>query len=113
MHELSIVQNILNIAETEARKNNATRIIKIGLKIGEMSGVVADSIIFCFETLKTNTIARDAELLIDHIPLSGKCNNCGSNFQIKNYIFKCDICNDNNIEIISGKELFVDELEVE
>ena len=41
------------------------------------------------ETLKGNTIARDAELLIDHVPLKGKCKNCGSNFQINNYIFKC------------------------
>jgi hydrogenase nickel incorporation protein HypA/HybF len=113
MHELSIVQNILDIAESEAKKINATKIIKIGLKIGEMSGVVIDSINFCFETLKNNTIARDAELLIDYVPLVGKCKNCCANFQIKNYIFKCNICNDTNIEIISGKELFVDELEVE
>ena len=113
MHELSIVQNILDIAESEARKNNATKIIKIGLKIGEMSGVVIDSINFCFETLKGNTIARDAELLIDHVPLKGKCKNCGSNFQINNYIFKCNTCNNNDIEIITGRELFVDELEVE
>ena len=113
MHELSIVQNILDIAESEARKNNATKIIKIGLKIGEMSGVVIDSINFCFETLKGNTIARDAELLIDHVPLKGKCKNCNSNFQINNYIFKCNTCNNNDIEIISGRELFVDELEVE
>ncbi len=113
MHELSIVQNILEIAESEARKNNATKIIKVWLKIGEMSGVVADSITFCFETLKSNTIARDAELLIDHIPLAGNCKNCGNNFQISNYIFKCNTCNNTDIEIISGRELFVDELEVE
>ena len=113
MHELSIVQNILEIAESEARKNNAAKIIKIGLKIGEMSGVVIDSINFCFEALKSNTIARDAELLIDHVPLTGRCKNCGNNFQISNYIFKCNTCNNTDIEIISGRELFVDELEVE
>ncbi|HAP68097.1 MAG TPA: hydrogenase maturation nickel metallochaperone HypA [Nitrospinae bacterium] len=113
MHELSIVQNILEIAESEARKNNAAKIIKVWLKIGEMSGVVADSITFCFEALKSNTIARDAELLIDHVPLTGRCKNCGNNFQISNYIFKCNTCNNTDIEIISGRELFVDELEVE
>ena len=78
-----------------------------------MSGVVVDSINFCFEALKINTLARDAELLIDHIPLTGRCKKCGNNFQIKDYIFRCNACNDNNIEIISGRELFVDELEVE
>ncbi|MBI3583497.1 MAG: hydrogenase maturation nickel metallochaperone HypA [Nitrospinae bacterium] len=113
MHELSIVQNILDIAESEARKNNATRIIKIGLKIGEMSGVVADSINFCFETLKTNTIARDAELLIDHVPLMGRCKQCGADFRIKDYQFICEKCNGNEIELISGKELQIEELEVE
>lgn len=113
MHELSIIQNILDIAESEARKNNATRITKIKLKIGEMSGVLADSIHSCFDTVKRNTIACDAELLIEHIPLTGRCRDCGINFLIDGYQFVCSACNSNKIEIISGKELLIDELEVE
>lgn len=113
MHELSIVQNILDMVESEARKNNATKIIKIGLKIGEMSGVVIDSIKFCFETLKSNTIARDAELLINYVPLTGKCKNCGMDFRIKDYQFICNNCHSNKVEIIGGKELQVEELEAE
>lgn len=113
MHELSIVQNILDIAETEAKKNNAAKIIKIRLKIGEMAGVVVDSIRFCFESIKYNTIARDAELLIDHVPLTGRCKNCGVDFRIKDYQFICKNCNGNKVEIIGGKELQVEELEAE
>lgn len=113
MHELSIVQNILDIAESEARKNNATKIIKIGLKIGEMSGVVIDSINFCFEAIKENTIARDAELLIEHVPLMGRCMECGADFRVKEYRFICEKCNGSKIALISGKELQIEELEVE
>ncbi|OGV97182.1 MAG: hydrogenase maturation nickel metallochaperone HypA [Nitrospinae bacterium RIFCSPHIGHO2_02_39_11] len=113
MHELSIVQNILDIAEAEAKKNNAAKIIKIRLKIGEMAGVAVDSIRFCFESIKYNTIAKDAKLLIDHIPLTGRCKNCSVDFVIKNYRFICENCNGNKVEIIGGKELQIEELEAE
>ncbi|MBI3599687.1 MAG: hydrogenase maturation nickel metallochaperone HypA [Nitrospinae bacterium] len=113
MHELSIVQNILDIAESEALKNNAARITMIKLKIGEMAGVVIDSINFCFEAIKENTIARDAKLLIEHIPLMGRCKECGADFRITDYRFICEKCNGNKIDLISGKELQIEELEAE
>ncbi len=113
MHELSIVQNILDIAESEVRKNNLIRITKIKLKIGEMSGVVVDSINFCFEAIKKNTIARDAELSIEYMPLMGRCKECGADFRIKDYQFVCERCNGNKIGLIGGKELQIEELEAE
>ena len=73
MHELSITQNILNIALEEAEKANATRISKISLVVGQASGIVPESVQFCFDELKKGSIAGEASLDFTVVPTQLKC----------------------------------------
>ncbi len=113
MHELSVTQSILDIVFDHARKNQSRKILKVHLVVGAISGVVPDSIQFCFEALTKETIAEGAMLEIEKVPYTGECASCSKSFELSDYIQSCPDCRSNDIEITGGRELYVKEFEVE
>ena len=113
MHEMAIAEGILDIALDYAAKNQAKRIGSISLLLGEMSGVETEALSFCFASLVRGTIAEGAELKLHRVPLVGRCRKCGLETPIKHYNFICPSCGEGALDIISGRELRVESLEVE
>jgi hydrogenase nickel incorporation protein HypA/HybF len=105
MHEMSIAVSILDTVEKEARKNNLSKISKVKLKIGEMANIVPEILVSSWEILVKDTMAEDAELDYDLLPLMGKCGECNAEFPIENIVFHCSRCHSPNIKVISGEEL--------
>ena len=113
MHEVSIAQGLLEIAIENCKKEGYEGIESIKVKIGKASGVLPDSLLFAFETLKIGTIAEKAILTIDEVPVSGYCNNCNSNFTVEDaYVISCPNCGKMSLRIETGRELNVAEMEV-
>ena len=52
MHEATLAENILQIAQDVAAENHAQKISAVGLKLGEMAGVEIDALKFSFDVLK-------------------------------------------------------------
>jgi hydrogenase nickel incorporation protein HypA/HybF len=113
MHEQSIVESFLNLSLDHARKAEANRILKIYLVVGELSGVVDEAVEFYFRFLSKNTIAAEAVIDFRHIPARCRCRKCDYIFQPENYDYHCPKCKGQQIEIVSGRELFIDRLEVD
>ena len=109
MHEMAIAEGVLDIALDYAKKNDATCIREIGLLIGEMSGVVVDSLTFSFDMIAKGTIAEGAKIKVKH----GRCTKCGKEFHIEHYDFWCPECKDGVLKTISGREMQVEYLEVD
>lgn len=112
MHELSIVESLLSVALEHAEKAQATRILKIYVVVGDLSGVVEDSVNLFFRFLSEKTIANGA--IIDFIrkPARLRCRNCKKTFTSEGGEFRCPDCKDQTVDIIGGRELYVDRLEV-
>ena len=114
MHELAIAQSIFDAVETRATECNATRVKSVRLKIGEASGIVADSLTFCFEMLASlDPLLTGAQLLIDGVPHRSRCRHCEQEFAVENFIAQCPICKEWSNDIISGTELQILEMEIE
>ena len=113
MHEMAIAEGVLDIALDYAKKNDATCIREIGLLIGEMSGVVVDSLTFSFDMIAKGTIAEGAKIKVKHVPLVGRYTKCGKEFHIEHYDFWCPECKDGVLKTISGREMQVEYLEVD
>lgn len=109
MHEMAIAQGILDII----RENTSKRVISIRLRIGEMSGVVNEALEFSFRAASTGTIAEGASLLIERVHLAAKCSDCSGTFTVHHYCFECPACKGRNFRIISGRELQIEEIEVQ
>lgn len=113
MHELSITQNMLDLVLEQAEKAGAREVGKINLVIGEMSGIVDDCVKFYFDFLSKGTIAEKAALSITISPTTVRCLDCGRSFKPKEFDWTCPYCQSNNKEIVAGKELLVESIEVE
>ncbi len=114
MHELSLVQDILVIAEDYARREGATAIQAIGLRVGAMSGVEPQALEFAFEIGREGTLAQKARLDIELVELRARCEDCQQDFLVDNPfgIASCPICNTPSSQLILGEELSVRYLEV-
>jgi hydrogenase nickel incorporation protein HypA/HybF len=114
MHELAIAQSLVDAIEARASECNAARVNVVRLKIGEASGVVTDSLAFCFEMLASlNTRLKGAQLLIDSVPHRAYCQHCAREFSITNFIAQCPTCKEWTEEIVSGTELQILNMEIE
>jgi hydrogenase nickel incorporation protein HypA/HybF len=113
MHELSIAQEIIGIAEQYYSSDNDERVKSIKVKIGKLQNVLPDSLEFCFNALIQNSKMENAKMIIDHIPIKLECKNCGGISEQDGFLFACPKCGGSAINIISGNELTVSEIEFE
>jgi hydrogenase nickel incorporation protein HypA/HybF len=113
LHEFSITQSILSIALEKATSANASQVSKINLVMGELSGIVNESVEFYFDFLAKDTIAAQASLSFRHPPTRLRCRNCATVFSPDNLNWTCPDCHEPAIEIISGRECYVESIEVD
>jgi hydrogenase nickel incorporation protein HypA/HybF len=115
MHELGLMQSILDIAEEYARREGASSIREIGLRVGALSGVEPAALEFAFEAARPGTLAQQARLKIDWVPLEAFCPDCGVEFAVDNPfgIALCPSCQQAVAASSRGTELEVSYLEVE
>ncbi|OHD67175.1 MAG: hydrogenase maturation nickel metallochaperone HypA [Spirochaetes bacterium RBG_16_49_21] len=114
MHELSIMNNILDIVLEHANKNNAQKVVRINLKIGDLSDIIPEWAQTYFDMLSKDTIADGATLAIEKVPVTVKCRSCGNlnTFTNKDWSFACAKCQSTDIEVIEGREFFITSIEI-
>ena len=113
MHEFAITQSMLDLVLEEVEKAGGKTVGNINLVIGEMSGVVDECVKFYFEFLSKDTIARGATLSFKRVPMQARCRNCGELFIPREFDWSCPRCQNSQMEIVAGNELYVESIEVE
>jgi hydrogenase nickel incorporation protein HypA/HybF len=113
MHEASIVLSLLDTLTDRCREEGYRSIESVRIKIGMASGIMPEAIVFAFEAAKQDTIAGDARLFIETVPVGGSCNDCGTDFEVNEaYVVNCPICGSVSFRILKGYELDIVEMEV-
>ena len=112
MHELSIANDILTIIRQNVPQEELSSVENINVKIGDMSGVVAESLEFCIQTIISETELSNAKLIIQKIPFAVKCNSCGSITTNDFGVRVCSDCSSTDTTVISGLEMQVTEAEL-
>ncbi len=112
MHELAIAQNILEIVQQSVPENQTKSVRGIRIRVGQMSGIVPDSLDFCFSAIINDTHLQRARLAIEQVPTLSQCKTCAHRFGIEDWVFTCPVCQSTNLELISGKELEIVEIEL-
>ena len=113
MHELSIALSIVEMATEESNKRNGAKVDAVHLKLGKLSGVVADALLFSWEIACQGTRLQNSRLEITEIPVLVHCENCKTDrtlAEINN--FSCPVCNTPTPEVLQGRELEVTALEI-
>ncbi len=112
MHELSLAQGILKIIEDHVPADRIGDVRIVRVDVGRLSGVVAESLEFCFEALVAKTALQNSRLCLNSIPLRLACAECQDTFQSDGDIFRCPVCNSSRTTVVSGMELQVTEVEL-
>lgn len=112
MHEVSLARRLLALAEDAARARGAHAIHTVGVRVGAFQSVVPDALRFAFDALKPGTLAADATLALAEIPLRLRCPACGEReTSPADFDTRCPVC-DAPVEIVSGRELEIEYIEV-
>jgi hydrogenase nickel incorporation protein HypA/HybF len=111
MHELSIAKDLSVIVIDTAIANNLSKITKVNVTFGELIAIIPEGFEYAFRETVRNSVAANAELNIEILPLKMKCMNCGIDFQPEEKKFACQFCTSTDLVITQGKELFVKSIE--
>jgi hydrogenase nickel incorporation protein HypA/HybF len=112
MHELGIARNILEIVRQAVPEDQAAAVRRIRIRIGQLSGIVPDSLEFCFSALLSETDMRQAGLVMEKVPTVSMCKDCRHRFTVEDFAFSCPLCKGANLDLISGRELEIVDIEL-
>ena len=113
MHEYSIVQSLLDQCEQYAKVNDASKITKVVVKIGRLSGVEPHLLKVAFDTFKEKTICDSAEFVLNYQQVIIRCNCCDSQSELIALHYLCPKCQSSDIKVIGGEEMLLMSLEME
>lgn len=114
MHELSIAMSIVDVVQEEASSLGGVRVEAVHLKLGQLSGVVKEALVFSFEIACAETPLRGAKLVIEEVPAIVNCPTCGGERPVHSLqSFCCAECGMPAFEITAGREILVTALEVQ
>ena len=107
MHELGIMTGVMESVEEAARNAGATKVLEIDLSVGVMTEAVA------FEALSEDTMCEGADFKINMIQPVSVCLECGNEFEHDRYHVTCPQCESGFTQLIAGKEMQIDSIEVD
>ena len=113
MHELSIATAILESAEKEASQRQRARMLTVGVRIGELSGVDPDSLMFGWEAITKATVWEGLHLKVEAVPWVNRCERCQQEFRVVDYKTQCGACGDVKTRLVRGSELEIAYIEIE
>jgi hydrogenase nickel incorporation protein HypA/HybF len=108
MHELAIMGRVVAALEREV---DPARVSCVRLQIGQLAGVLPETIQFCFALCTRGTALDGARLEIDEVRGRGRCRRCGADVHMETFGDPCR-CGSDEIEVLGGQELRVDTVEV-
>lgn len=113
MHELGIAGAVLEAVRAQAARHPAARVVRVGLRVGALSGVNPDALSFCFEALTRDTDLAETALDIEAPARRHRCAACETTFEVVEYDFTCPRCGSFQPECVGGTELELAFLEME
>jgi hydrogenase nickel incorporation protein HypA/HybF len=108
MHELSIAESVV---EAVTERTGDAHIRAVRLEVGQLAGVLADSLRFCFDVATDGTPLAGALLDISEPPGQAHCSSCGADFAVDDLILLCP-CGSADVQVIAGQELKILSVEV-
>ena len=116
MHELGIMTGVLGAVQTSARQAGADRVLKVSLSVGEMTEAIEDALRFAFEALSEQqeyALCAGAELDIAMVRPRSRCLECGAEYDHDRFHMLCPECGSFATELVAGRELQIDSIEVD
>jgi len=113
VHELSVCEQILSVAIDAATRAGAKKVTRVRVKHGQLRAIVPPIMAHYFEFLTKDTIAEGAKLEMEVVEPRARCKSCEEEYDVTGFNFKCPKCEKEEPELLSGMELFLEDIEVQ
>jgi len=113
MHELSITMSIIDQAVAAAQAEGASTVNALELEVGALSGVMVDSLEFCFDVASRNTLLEGAKLTVHTINGQGKCLECNLETEVDSLPVQCKNCGQYILSIANGKDIKITSITID
>jgi len=114
MHELSIVESIVEAVTETAAAYPGAQVTAVKLRVGVLAAVVEDSLQFCWGLATEGTPLAGAALLVNSVPVAIHCSGCGRDAELAGVqSFRCPQCGEPAAELLQGRELEIESIEIE
>ena len=113
VHELSVCQSILSQIESIATQHDARAVRVVHVQIGPLSGVEAPLLKNAWTIARSGTIAEDAALEIEEMPITIRCSQCGEESEASANRMVCNHCGEWRTQLISGNEMLLRSIELD
>ena len=113
MHEMSLCEGILQIIESEAKKQHFSKVKRVILEVGTLSGVEISALEFAFDVVMKGSVAEQARLEIIALEAQAWCMQCAEIVSIKQRYDACPHCGSYQLQVSRGDEMKIKELEVD
>lgn len=98
----------------EEAQRRAVKVSAVHLRLGALSGVVKDALLFSYEVACQDTPLQGSQLIVEDMPVIVFCARCKCTRQLESVqLFRCPECGTPTMDVRQGKELEVFALEVE
>jgi len=112
MHELRMVQLLLEQIDAECRRVNVNKVSAVHVRWGALRQIVPEVFQFAFDTAKVGTVAEDAVLNYEIVPMRIACSECSTEFESYDLLTPCPKCGAYGGNLLSGDEFILDSLEI-
>ena len=113
MHEAAIAENIIRTVEDLIDRGEVAGEVKsVNLRVGRLTAVIPENLRFLFTVLAEGSALEGAELQIECVPIRCRCRPCGSEFEVSEVYFSCPQCHSPEVDIMTGRELMIEAVEV-
>ena len=114
MHELSIVTHVAKTLDELAEENQLTKIGSVTLQVGEVSGIITDYFVECWNYFKRkHPLLKESELKLETIHAVTFCEDCRQEYETVKYGRICPFCKSEHTYLITGNECIIKEIEAE
>ena len=113
MHEMSLCESIVELVSEQAGKHHFDQAKKVVLEVGAVAGVEIEALRFGFDVVAKGSVAEGAKLEIQIVPARAHCEGCDEAFVVAQRLASCPVCGGFPLQLLSGDELRIKELEVE
>ena len=113
MHEVSLVESIVELVEEERRRQDFSRVRMVRLAVGALGHAEPEALRFCFGAVTRGTIVDGARLEIETVAGEGWCSGCRRTVPLEDRFAMCPVCGTAQVQMTAGDELRLTEMEVE
>ena len=113
MHELSVAQRLVELVSAELGEDVAPKVRSVRLRLGPLSGVVAQALLFAYDAATEGTALQGSVLEIEEVTPAVFCAKCGKERELASVQrLRCPVCRSPAPEVVRGRELEVLSVEV-